>query len=107
MKATIISYDPNKKSPAQRRKLYRLLYGYTDYSNNNQYKYKRKGVLDFWTYIRLEKSSLLVPEKTKVRVIKALKGNNFPFQEIPVEIDRNTFKKLLTPEEYKKFLHKE
>ena len=77
MKAALISYDLSKVSQIGKVIVKRQLFGYTEYSNNAQYTYKRKGVLSEIPHIKLARAVIIVKNKDKnkvINVIKSVKG---------------------------------
>ena len=77
MKARLISYDLSKVNQVGKVLVKRLLFGYTEYSNNAQYTYKRKGVLSEVPYIKLARAVVIVRSKDASaieKVIKSVKG---------------------------------
>lgn len=69
MKATIICYRLEKLSPLQRLEVHRALNGYTDYSNNAKYTYKRDGILTKIPSYKPVRGVILIETKYKNKVL--------------------------------------
>lgn len=70
MYVTIIVYkQPNKSKSVQ---LSRALHGYADYSNHGKYSYKRSGLLDQISYVKIFNGVFLVKKKDASKFIQLL-----------------------------------
>jgi hypothetical protein len=84
MKALIVSYTLEKAEPHQKIIIHRLLYGYTDYSNNGSYSYKRKGLIEHYSGTKLNRGVFIIPAKHKDKIIPLLRMNQANIKLIPV-----------------------
>ena len=73
MKAKLISYNLTNLLQWKKVGINRTLYGYTEYSNNSKYKYKRKGILQSIPHIKVAKSVIIIRDKDYPKFIKNLK----------------------------------
>ena len=87
MKAVIISYTLEKLNPKQRVAIHRALYSHTDHSNKGGYQYKRKGLIDSFPSLKLNRGVLIIPQKNKKKIITLLKKNNASVISIAIEIN--------------------
>lgn len=60
MKAKLVTYRTENLSNSERSKLSKKLYGYTDKSHYGEYAYKRKGLLDDTTYIKVYNNTFII-----------------------------------------------
>jgi hypothetical protein len=72
MKA-VISYDLTGKSPVQKTRIIRTLFGYEDKSNFGKYKYARKGLISEIPNAHQIKGAILVEKRYVPQVVRALK----------------------------------
>ena len=82
MKAKLISYDLSKVNQVGKVNVKRQLFGHTEYSNNAQYTYERKGLLSDVPHVKLARAVLIVrnQDAPKVeKVIKSVKGKCLTF----------------------------
>mgnify|MGYP003395790625 CR=1 FL=1 len=86
MKATLISYDLRKVNQIGKVTVKRLLFGYTEYSNNGQYTYERKGVLSEIPHVKLTRAVIIVRNKDASAIEKAIKSVKGKYQEPPTEV---------------------
>lgn len=86
MKARLISYDLSKVNQVGKVIVKRRLFGYTEYSNNAQYTYKRKGVLSEIPHIKLARAVLIVKIKDALAVEKVIKSVKGKYQTFPIEV---------------------
>ena len=75
MKAVIVSYTLENAKPHQKIIIHRLLYGYTDFSNNSSYTYKRKGLIEHYSGTKLNRGVFVIPAKHKDKIIPLLRKN--------------------------------
>jgi len=61
MKSIIVSYTLEKAKPHQKIIIHRLLYGYTDFSNNGLYKYERKGLIEYYSGTKINRGVFIIP----------------------------------------------
>jgi hypothetical protein len=73
MEAKLICYDLSKLTQINKVEVKRALFGYTEYSNNAKYTYKREGILDQIPSIKPIKAVIIVQNKDEKLVIKSLK----------------------------------
>lgn len=86
MKSIIVSYTLEEAKPHQKIIIHRLLYGYSDFSNNMAYTYKRKGIIELCSGRKLNRGVFIIPIKHKDKVIPILKKNKAKMQIIPVNL---------------------
>jgi hypothetical protein len=60
MKAKLICYDLSKLDITKKTIVKRLLFGYTEYSNNAQYTYEREGILEKIPHIKPARAVVIV-----------------------------------------------
>ena len=70
MRRTMIKYSLKGRKNAL--ELTRKIYGYTDSSNNGQYKYQRKGILSNIKYEKIANGVFWVDPKDEEKVIQEL-----------------------------------
>lgn len=86
MKAKLISYDLSKVNQIGKVLVKRQLFGYTEYSNNAQYTYKRKGVLSEIPYIKLARAVIIVRNRDILAVEKVIKSVKGRYKIFPIEV---------------------
>ena len=86
MKSLIVSYTLEGAKPHQKIIIHRLLYGYTDLSNNGAYKYKRKGLVEQCSGTKLNRGVFILPLKHKNKIIPLLLKNKANIRVIPVSL---------------------
>lgn len=86
MKAKLISYDLSKLNQIKKVIVKRQLFGYTEYSNNSKYIYKRKGVLEEIPHIKVARAVVIVQNKDKNKIINILKGVNGKYASFDIEL---------------------
>lgn len=69
----MVCYTLGKKNHKERSKLKRELLGYTDKSNNGQYRYQRNGLLQTIPNIRPIRSVIITKKEDSAKVQKLLK----------------------------------
>jgi hypothetical protein len=69
----IISYDLTSKSPVQKTRIIRALFGYEDRSNFGKYKYVREGLISKIPTALPVKSAIAVEKVHTQEVIRILK----------------------------------
>jgi hypothetical protein len=72
---SIISYDLRKCTRTERSSIQREINGYVDYSFNQKYKYKRKGLIEEIPNIYLNNGVIIVISKDKSKITSILKKN--------------------------------
>lgn len=90
MEATLVSYTLRNSNWKNRNAIQRLIYGYTDHSNNNAYSYKRKGLLHKDIGFRLNRGVLIL-FKNKNKILKVLKDNKATIKTIQIEVSPTNF----------------
>lgn len=84
MNSVIVSYTLEKSKPHQKILIHRLLYGYTDISNNGSYKYKRKGLIEHYSGTKLNRGVFIIPLEHQDKIIPLLRKNKANIRAIPV-----------------------
>lgn len=92
MKCTIICYTLKKTTPTTRNKFKRELLGYTDHSNKGKYKYKRKGILQNIPHLRPIRSTIIIENKNKQKIIKFLQKYNAIYHTFNTTLQPHQFK---------------
>ena len=92
MKALLVSYDLKKANINQKTLIQQTLYGYTDYSNHGQYKYKRKGLLNKYPNIKINRGVFIINANDRNKIIPLLKKNNASLTELSVVISKSKLK---------------
>lgn len=72
---SLISYNLSKSNLSQKTAIQRNLNGYKDHSNNQEYRYKRKGLLEEIPCKNVNRGVILVEYKHKDLVLSVLKKN--------------------------------
>lgn len=83
MKAVIVSYTLEKAKPHQKIIIHRLLYGYTDFSNNGSYTYERKGLIESCSGKKLNRGVFIIPLRYKNKILSLLRKNKANLKVIP------------------------
>jgi len=73
MEAKLICYDLSKLSQINKVEVKRALFGYTEYSNNAKYTYKREGILEQIPSIKPIKAVIIVKNGDEKSILKSLK----------------------------------
>jgi len=60
MKAKLVTYDSKNLNSSKSSRLSQKLYGYVDKSNHGTYSYKRSGILDNVTHIKISPKTFIV-----------------------------------------------
>lgn len=94
MKASLIVYDMSKLNQYNKIIINRILFGYTNNSNNNQYHYKIKGILSHMHCFRLPKGAVIVKKEDKGRIINILKKNKAKYNSYNISVDKSMLKKI-------------
>jgi hypothetical protein len=89
MKARLIIYDLSKLEQYNKIMINRALFGYTNNSNNNQYHYRVKGLLNKVHSFRFPSSAVIILEKDQKKVISILKKNKARYKIYPISIKRS------------------
>ena len=84
MRAVIVSYTLEKSKQSQKLLIHRLLYGYKDFSNNGDYNYQRKGLIETYNGKKLNRGVFIIPIQFKDKIIPLLKKNKANLQVLPV-----------------------
>lgn len=69
---TMIIYDLENKTPAEKTNIHRKLFGFSDKSNNGKYTYPRKGLLSDIPHEKAYKTALIISTKHAEYVTKTL-----------------------------------
>ena len=72
---SIISYDLRKCNRTEKSSIQRAINGYVDYSFNQKYKYKRKGIIEEIPNIYLNNGVIIVRSKDGFKITSILKKN--------------------------------
>lgn len=94
MKALLVSYSLKNSNINEKTNLHRILYGYTDHSNNGSHKYERKGLLDKCLCIKLNRGVFIIDLKDKNRIMPLLKKNKAALNTLTITIPKTRFKKV-------------
>jgi hypothetical protein len=70
---SIISYDLKKCTRTERSSIQRAINGYVDYSFNQKYKYKRKGLIEEIPNLYLNNGVIIVLSKDASKITSILK----------------------------------
>ncbi len=88
MKARLICYDLSKISQIKKVEVQRVLFGYTEYSNNAHYTYKRKGILSDIPHLKLARAVIIVPNKEVNKVVGAIRGLKGKCRSFNIELNK-------------------
>ena len=69
----------------------RALFGFKDNSNNNEYHYRRKGLLEEIPNYRLPKGAFIVKEEDYIRVLSLLKKHKVKPEILDISIKKDIF----------------
>jgi len=94
MRAILIVYDMSKLDQYSKITINRILFGYTNNSNNNQYHYKIQGVLSRIPCFRLPKGAVIVKEEDQNKVINILKKKKAKYNTFSISVDKSMLKKV-------------
>lgn len=84
----IISYSLAGRKNAL--ELTRKIYGYTEFSNNSKYKYKRKGILSDIKYEKLSRGSILISKADEKKVVSSFVNLKLKIKVLTINIlERN------------------
>ena len=89
MKAKLIHYDLSKLEQIDKVLVKRLLFGYTEYSNNSKYKYKREGILKEIPHFKLTKAVIIVGIRDASKITKILRKIKAKYSLFNIEIDKS------------------
>ena len=82
----IIAYNLKKiETPL---KITRKIYGYNEFSNNSQYKYKRKGILSETKYEKLAKACIMLEKNDAAKIIKEFKKLKLKLTILDIELKK-------------------
>jgi hypothetical protein len=81
---SIISYDLRKCTRTERSSIQRAINGFVDYSFNQKYKYKRKGLIEEIPNIYLNNGVVIVLSKDTSKITSILKKNKAKVKVINV-----------------------
>lgn len=88
MKAKLICYDLSNLKQIKKVEVKRILFGYTEYSNNSKYTYKREGILKNIPHFRPARAVIIVAIKDGNRVIKAIKDLKGKCKSYDIQVGR-------------------
>ncbi len=94
MKASLIVYDMSKLDQYHKIIINRIIFGYTNNSNNNQYHYKIKGILSHIPCFRLPKGAVIVKKEDQNKVVNVLKKNKAKYNAYYISVDKSMLKKI-------------
>lgn len=83
-KKSIILYDLKNKKPQEKVDITRKIFGFKDKSNNGNYIYERKGLLENIDHEKWNKAVILINSEDENKVLKILK--KFGLQSIITRI---------------------
>lgn len=89
MEALLVSYTLEKANINQKTNLHRILYGYTDHSNKGSHKYERKGLLNKYPNIKLNRGVIIINTKDKNKILPVLKKNRATIKSLKVDINKS------------------
>ena len=89
MKAKLICYDLSKLGQIKKVLTKRLLFGYTEYSNNAKYAYKREGVLEKIPHFKLTKAVIIVKSLDQGKVVNVLKKVKAKYKIFNIEVNKS------------------
>jgi len=89
MKAKLISYDLSDLDQIRKVFVERQLFGYTEYSNNSKYTYKREGLLEKIPHIKLARAVIIVNRKDEKRVVDIIKKVKGKYKSFNIEINKS------------------
>ncbi len=89
MKAKLICYDLTSLEQIKKVEVKRALFGYTEYSNNAKYTYKRKGILENIPHFKLTRAVIIVSSKNEKQVIKVIKDWKVKYKSFNIEINKS------------------
>lgn len=89
MKARLICYTLRNADHQARSKFKREFFGYVDKSNNNQYKYHRKGLLTDVPHSKPIRSIVIVKKEDEAKVVRFLKKFKAKIRAYWIIIDKN------------------
>lgn len=92
MKAKLICYTLGNVDHQTRSRFKREFFGYVDKSNNNQYKYKRKGLLSDMPHSKPIRSTVIVKPKDETKIIRFLKRFKAGIKTYWIIIDKKELK---------------
>ena len=88
MKAKLIVYDLSKLKQHSKIMINRAIFGYRNNSNNNQYHYQVKWVLDQIPSYRFPSSAVIVLEKDQNLVLSILKKNKAKYKLYAISVEK-------------------
>lgn len=86
MKAKLISYDLSKVNQIGKVIVKRQLFGFTEYSNNAKYTYKRSGILSAIPHLKLARAVIVVPKEQAPKVEKVIRSVRGKFLSLNMDI---------------------
>jgi len=89
MKAKLICYDLSRLNQIAKVEVKRALFGYTEYSNNSKYTYKREGILKNIPHLRPARAVIIVSNKDEKQVIGVLKDWKGKYKSFNIELNKS------------------
>jgi hypothetical protein len=81
MDTKLITYTTEKLNKSEKSTLSKRLYGYLDKSNNSQYTYQRKGLLDQIKHIKICNNTFIIDKKKYEQIKKELRKRKATIKE--------------------------
>lgn len=94
MKAILIIHDLSELDHYQKVLFNRVIYGYTDNSNNAAYQYKRKGILSQISHLRLLKGALVIKKEDMDKIKPILKKYKVKYEVYDIQIKESKLSKV-------------
>lgn len=89
MKAKLICYDLRNLDQIKKVEVKRALFGYTEYSNNAKYTYKREGILKNIPHFRPARAVIIVSNKDEKQVINVIKDLKGKYKSFNIEVNKS------------------
>lgn len=88
MNAKLLCYDLSKLSQVSKVDVKRALFGFTEYSNNSNYTYQRKGILEEIDSIKPIRAVIIVRVGNEEPIIKVFKKYKVKYYVYNVDISK-------------------
>jgi len=89
MKAKLICYDLSNLDQIKKVEIKRALFGYTEYSNNAKYTYKRDGILKKIPHFRPARAVIIVSNKDEKHIVKVIKDWKGKYKSFDIKINKS------------------
>jgi hypothetical protein len=89
MDALLVSYTLKKANINQKTNLHRILYGYIDHSNKGSHKYERKGLLNKYPSVKLNRGVFIITIKDQKEILAVLKKNRASIQLLKIDVNES------------------